>query len=383
MIKQLDTYKKAVLSFQQQNKNLLLEKQQIVHQLQSLFSLYNKQKETIEQITRDKAESDRICQTWKERNQTLQHENDILKIGQSKEMEVISAKHKLMFEETERRISELQTKLSRTEDEKHRLMISETDYKDQVKEKEKKIVEMEYSLESMKSKMEHEIVLITRQKEQLNHENNSLQKKLAVEQREEDKRIENEREIRKELARLTYVNEELSDELQRWKKKYNTVSITSQANIQKPLDANDMNSSNRLAVIESKLESILKNQNQSEHEAEQKESQDDEDEESMEGMLKNLTVQILEKDEVKNANIIKMFKLDKIQLDDKEKEYKSLLKAMAALYFANRYGKIVPVLFECWKTKIQEKLNGQIEGIQEQEDEAEMQEHTSNIENDL
>ena len=214
-------------------------------------------------------------------------------------------------------------------------------------------------------------------------ENNSWQERLAVEQREEDQRIENERGIRKELARLTYVNEELSDELQRWKKKYNTVSITSQANIQKPLDANDMNSSNRLAVIESKLESILKNQNQSEHEAEQKESQDDEDEESMEGMLKNLTVQILEKDEVKNANIIKMFKLDKIQLDDKEKEYKSLFKAMAALYFANRYGKIVPVLFECWKTKIQEKLNGQIEGIQEQEDEAEMQEHTSNIENDL
>jgi hypothetical protein len=337
----------------------MIEKQQVLQQLQSLFVLYNKQKGMIEQLEREKVK-DEEWGGWKERVQELERENDVLRLGQSKEIEVLAVKHKAMMQETERRIEELQSKISRAEDEKHRLTRSETELKDQVRDKEKKLAEMEYKLESTKSRLEHEVSLAVKQKEQFKQENILLQKKLAMEQKDDQKHIGNERELRREIARLTYSNEELTEELGRWKKK--CTNYRSQAG-RVDSEVNDR-SVDRLAKIEKKLETILKHQ-------EPENAEDSEEEKSMDGMLKSLTLQILEKEELQNAHLINMFKLDQINIEDKQNEYKNLLKAMAALYFANRYGKIVPTLFECWKHKFQERA--EVEEIEEQDNEAEME----------
>ena len=65
VMKQLEAYKRVTQNLQQQNSGLLLEKQNIVHQLQSLFTVYNKQKETIEKLTHEKEDADCVCQTCK------------------------------------------------------------------------------------------------------------------------------------------------------------------------------------------------------------------------------------------------------------------------------------------------------------------------------
>eukprot|EP00826_Nyctotherus_ovalis_P004923 TRINITY_DN11093_c0_g3_i1.p1 TRINITY_DN11093_c0_g3~~TRINITY_DN11093_c0_g3_i1.p1 ORF type:complete len:219 (-),score=73.03 TRINITY_DN11093_c0_g3_i1:150-761(-) len=92
---------------------------------------------------------------------------------------------------------------------------------------------------------------------------------------------------------------------------------------------------------------------------------------SLEGVLKDLTAQILDKEELQNENVVKRFKLDQIQLDDKENEYKNLLKAMGALYFANRYSKMIQPLFVAWKEKLQEKIND-VKEMEELQDEEEL-----------
>eukprot|EP00826_Nyctotherus_ovalis_P041951 TRINITY_DN4275_c0_g1_i1.p1 TRINITY_DN4275_c0_g1~~TRINITY_DN4275_c0_g1_i1.p1 ORF type:complete len:282 (+),score=107.65 TRINITY_DN4275_c0_g1_i1:554-1399(+) len=273
-----------------------------------------------------------------------------------------------MLQEADRRVKELQGKLSRADDEAHRLMRIEKELKDQIKDREKKLAEAEYKLESMRSRLEHEVSVMTKQKEQLKQENASLQKKLSLEQKEEQKHIDSERELRREIARLTYANEELTEELDRQRKKF--ANYRSQAGLQRLGNESEEQSVNRLAKIEQKLETILKHQ-----EPQSDNAEDSDEEKSMDGVLKNLTLQILDKSELQNAHIIRMFKLDQINLEDKQNEYKNLLKAMAALYFANRYGKIVPALFDCWRTKFQEK--GEVEGIEEQ-DEAEMEDQQEN-----
>ncbi len=73
-------------------------------------------------------------------------------------------------------------------------------------------------------------------------------------------------------------------------------------------------------------------------------------------LLRKLTEKILQKDELQNSHIISMFKLDQIDLDDKPKEYQNLLKAMGALYYANRHAKLVARAFATWKARLQEQL---------------------------
>lgn len=366
-IRQRDAYKKQAELLQVHNNNLAIEKQQVLQQLQSLFALYNKQKAAIEHLERDKEKCEE-WETWRTRAQELERENDVLRLRQSKEAEVNEVKHKAALQDAERRAEELQGKLSRAEDEVRRLARVEKEAKDQVKDREKKLAEAEYKLESMRSRLEHEMSVMAKQKEQLKQENASLRKKLSLEQKEEQKHVDNERELRREVARLTYANEELAEEVDRQRKKF--ANYRSQAGLQRQGNESEEQSVNRLAKIERKLETILKHQ-----EPQSDNAEDSDEEKSMDGVLKNLTVQILEKSELQNVHIARMFKLDQINLEDRQNEYKNLLRAMAALYFANRYGKIVPALFDCWKTKFQEK--GEVEGIEEQ-DEAEMEDQQEN-----
>jgi hypothetical protein len=55
-----------------------------------------------------------------------------------------------------------------------------------------------------------------------------------------------------------------------------------------------------------------------------------------------------------------MFKLDGIQLDDKVNEYKNLLKAMGALYFANKHTRIVAYIFHHWRILTHQKMQNGI-----------------------
>jgi len=422
--KQIEYYRKSVETLQQQNNEFRNEKQQVVRQLNSLFSLYNKQKKTIEQLKQSKNEIDNERQSYKDRILTLERENERLKLDRSRELEIITTRHKNSLEEMERRIADLEKKLSISEEEKHALKMSETDLKEQIRTKDKKLIETEYSLDTTKSKLEHEIALLTKQKEQMVLDNRTLEKKLANAEREEERRADEERRIRKELARLTYQNEEISEQAQRWKEKYNTATIQEQSALKKMKnvpEASETPKMQRLAEIERKLETILsyhksssktqknaqrvkeaqKEENENEPQSlvgtegeEQKasveqqneevpeENEENEDEGNPEDMLKNLTVQILEKDELRNVNIIKMFKLDRIQLEDKANEYKNLLKAMGALYFANKYAKMVTPLFQHWIEQHQLKNNeAQIDA--EEQEEAEPQEVENQEENEI
>lgn len=92
-------------------------------------------------------------------------------------------------------------------------------------------------------------------------------------------------------------------------------------------------------------------------------------------VLKHLTQKILKKPELNNKHIVKLFKLDQISLDDKANEYKNLLKAMGALYFANKHAKLVAFLFGRWK----ECTKGI---IRREEDEEEEQEEAHEEEED-
>eukprot|EP01022_Parablepharisma_sp_SALTPOND_P011952 TRINITY_DN1524_c0_g1_i2.p3 TRINITY_DN1524_c0_g1~~TRINITY_DN1524_c0_g1_i2.p3 ORF type:complete len:664 (+),score=137.59 TRINITY_DN1524_c0_g1_i2:2741-4732(+) len=397
--KQIELYRKANDSLQQQNNELRLEKQQVVRQLQSLFSLYNKQKRTIDQIQNNKNDFESEKQNYKDRIVSLERENERLKLDRSRELEIVTARHKNIVDEMERRLTNLEKKLSVADDEAHRLRLAETDLKEQLRVKDKKLIETEYELDSAKSKLEHEVALLTRQKEQLSQENRRLEKKLLMAERDEERRADEERRIRKELARFTYANEELAEELQRWKEKFNTATLHESGHKRgkRSDDSAETPKMQRLAEIERKLETILSYhktgsklsklakeepeqqsingtdqeeiQKQSIDQAEEVQEEENEDEEggSPEDMLKNLTVQILEKDELRNVNIIKMFKLDRIQLEDKVNEYKNLLKAMGALYFANRYAKMVPPLLNHWRGQLHAKLQEEVEEMEENE----------------
>ena len=304
----------------------------------------------------------------------------------------------------ERKNKELEKKLLLSDDELHQFRIAESDLKEQLRLKEKRFIEIEYEMESRKSKLEHEVSVLSRAKEQLSDELRNAEKKLSSAEREEEKRGEEERKLRKEISRLTYTNDELAEQLQRWKEKSNNTRSDVEPKREKKGESLKMK---KLAEIERKLEAIVtmqkgagrilesdaaehveerhtKPQRQKGKQKDNSQSVNTNDQENSKGsteqieevpeedansedMLRHLTSQILEKDELKNDNIVKMFKLDQIQLHDKDNEYKNLLKAMGALYFANKYSKLVPPLFTFWKEQTLEAMQGHLE--EEQEDE--------------
>ena len=294
---------------------------------------------------------------------------------------------------------------------------------EQLRAKEKNLAEAENGFDAKKIKLEHEVSLVTQQKNQLAQEVKSLERKLAAVKKDEGKWMDEERKLRKEVSRLNYLNEELTEKAEYWKNKYET----SEQNREQ--DRKNFKSSSRdtikmqkLSEIERKVEALatlqkestarkdqdaneyqeVKEESKENEEAEGKheegeddaEEQQEEDADNRQGennemnegnaeipegeegagsegagsedMLRNLTAQILEKQELKNENIIKYFKLDKIQLHDKDNEYKNLLKAMGALYFANRYSKMVPPLFTHWKEQLA-NLYQQPEGAEQPE----------------
>ena len=387
-------YKRNCEILKQQNNELQNERQRLVYQLQSIFSLYNKQKATIERLDNGKkcAEQDKI--SYKNKLDDLEREKERLKKEQNRETENMISRYKSINEEMEQRIQKLEKRLTTTEEENHKLVLVDMDLKEQLRNKEKRLMDAEYSLESTRSKLERELELLRRQKEQYVQDKRSLEEKLEIVNKDIQRQFDNERSSRKELARLTYFNEELTEEVQRLKRKCN-IGIEGKHYTRPRIEESyETPNEQRLAGIERKLETILKyqktsatiarsKQEQQSINGEEESQEDQEDDENLEGMLKDLTAQILEKDELKNANVITMFKLDQIDLDDKEREYKNLLKAMAALYFANRYNKMVPSLFNYWKEKLQERIENckdEVEELEEEENENENEEDVKYLE---
>jgi len=316
--------------------------------LQSLFVLYNKQKATIERLESAKGIAETEKKSYKERLEDLEREKKRIRVEQSKESEKAIARYKSMAEEIEQKIQILEKCLSTAEEANHKLTLSEKDLKEQLKRKEKDLLESEYRLEIAKAKLENEIELLTKQKEQLKQTNQILEKKIELAQRENERHTEEIQRMHKELVKLTYSNEEFRDEVRRLRRKCNASQKLEE-------DSYDIPNTQRLTAIEKKLETILRYQDLKKVKESIEESQNEEGE-NLERVLKDLTTQILDKEELRNENIIRMFELDQIQLEDKENEYKNLLKSMAALYFANKYSKMIQPLFNIWKEKFQEKF---------------------------
>jgi hypothetical protein len=345
-MKSIEMHKRNCELLQEQNNELQNEKQKVVYQLQSLFVLYNKQKAAIERLGSAKGIAETERKSYKERLEDLEREKKRARMEQSKESEKAIGRYKSMAEEMEQKVQILEKRLTSTEGANHSLTLSEKDLKEQVKRKEKDLLEAEYTLEMAKSRLEGEIELLIKQKEQLKQINQTLEKKLELVQRENERQTDEIQRMHKELVKLTYSNEELGDEVRRLRRRCNIPQEAEE-------ETYDLPNTQRLAAIEKKLETILRHQNKPEESIE--ESQNEEGE-NFERVLKDLTAQILDKEELQNENIIRLFKLDQIQLEDKESEYKNLLRAMAALYFSNRYIKMIQPLFNIWREKFQEKF---------------------------
>lgn len=347
-------------SLQRDNFLLLREKEQVVRLLQSLFGIYTRQKRVIQKLNVTVNESESELKECEDKIKFLQ-ENERMKLSQGQELEILKIRHKSEVDILRQKLKDLEDRLLLLEDEKHKLALSELELKDQLQKRSKKSVEAEHLADLAKSKLQHEINALSKHKEQLVQDNRSLESKLSLLGRENERLAEETQRLRKEVSKLTFANEELTDQLQRRKLR---TSKESALRLDRVAETPRMQ---RLAEVERKLEAVLKLQRRSRDgknneeelegtgEKDHKESAEEE-EGNLEDMLRDLTAQILDKDELQNPNIVRKFKLDHIELENRENEYKNLLRAMGALYFTNRYKAMLPFLFSHWRDLLYEKL---------------------------
>eukprot|EP00826_Nyctotherus_ovalis_P043910 TRINITY_DN4687_c0_g5_i1.p1 TRINITY_DN4687_c0_g5~~TRINITY_DN4687_c0_g5_i1.p1 ORF type:complete len:440 (+),score=121.39 TRINITY_DN4687_c0_g5_i1:260-1579(+) len=341
-------------SLQRENCQLLREKEQVVKQLQLLFGIYTRQKRVIQKLDATVSESESELKEREDKIKFLE-ENERVKLSQGQELEILKVRHKSEIDILRQKLKDLESKLLILEDEKHKLALSELELKDQLQKHSKKNVEAEHLANLAKSKLQHEINALSKHKEQLVQDNRSLESKLSLLSRENEKLVEETQRLHKEVNRLNFTNEELTDQLQRWRLKASKGSILKLGRI---IETPRMQ---RLAEIERKLEAIIKHQRKNNEEELQKTEENAhkesaEEESNLEDMLRDLTAQIMDKDELQNPNVIRKFKLDQVKLEDRENEYKNLLRAMGALYFTNRYKAMLPFLFSHWRDLLYEKL---------------------------
>eukprot|EP00826_Nyctotherus_ovalis_P039496 TRINITY_DN3803_c0_g3_i1.p1 TRINITY_DN3803_c0_g3~~TRINITY_DN3803_c0_g3_i1.p1 ORF type:complete len:513 (-),score=157.19 TRINITY_DN3803_c0_g3_i1:615-2153(-) len=187
----------------------------------------------------------------------------------------------------------------------------------------------------------------------------------------EDYREEKKR-LRKEITDLTFTNDELQERVAYYQRKYkNAISDYEEELIRKQNGEGALRSDQtlkKLMEIEEKLSNINVAVREVSEEDSKQEDVDtekllEEDPENIEknltsyqlqkgkgkNLLKKLTRKILQKEELKNAHIQNLFRLDEIDLKDRENEYENLLKAMGALYYANRKVKLTSEFFNYWK----------------------------------
>lgn len=83
--RQAEQYKRMAETYQRNHSVLLQEKQYIVVQLQSLFALYNKQKKSLEQLTKEKETAELEAKSLKEHSENLEKTLSRLRIDMGRD----------------------------------------------------------------------------------------------------------------------------------------------------------------------------------------------------------------------------------------------------------------------------------------------------------
>jgi len=280
------------------------------------------------------------------------------------------------------------------EEERARHLRTETELRDENMKLKKRIMELETSIELKDNQYKTEIAKLENEVQNLRKDNDNMHSQLEDYKRELDDEKDISKDLRKDISKLTFENDELNEKVAYYQRKYkNAISEYEEEMMKKKAEENTAREDltlRKLADIENKLANLhivispsKDSQSKAEEEQNVEESGDRVDTEKLlegdsesfehklenyqkhkgktDNLLRKLTRKILEKEELQNTHIRELFKLGEINLEDKANEYKNLLKAMGALYYANRHAKLVAGVFSFWKNataqKIQQKMD--------------------------
>jgi chromosome segregation ATPase len=225
-------YKKMSEQYQETNIRLQKERNNAFEKLQSLYTLYNIQRKTIQELEREKIDLSDDSKTLEKHIDKLNAERRGLSVNLNKEILVWKEKalrYKNDIERLKGELSEVKKVVENGEDEitiqKHKLISKEGELKEQLETKEKDIELVKLQANDMRRKMEEQIFVLTEEREQLLSEIRNLKYKIEnIQQsnttpKEEnfDEFFENERKLKKEVTRLNIENEGLKEENEKLK----------------------------------------------------------------------------------------------------------------------------------------------------------------------
>ncbi len=289
------------------------------------------------------------------------------------------------------------------EEERAKFRRIEQELKDENTRLLKHVAELEAMAEVQHNQYKAELTKLDEEKMRLLHEVDELRTKYDDSHTTVETQRETEKALRKEISRLTFANDELTEKIAYYQRRYKNAISEYEDEIAKKrvseISAREDLTLRKLSDIEQKLanlhvvlsptrEEIPAAAEEESHGRVDTEKLLEGDSESFENKLENyqkykgktdnilrkLTRKILEKEELQNSHVRELFKLDDINLDDKANEYKNLLKAMGALYYANRPTKLVAGLFSYWKAATAEALERKNEAAQAEGESGEQQE---------
>eukprot|EP01022_Parablepharisma_sp_SALTPOND_P012964 TRINITY_DN1688_c0_g1_i1.p1 TRINITY_DN1688_c0_g1~~TRINITY_DN1688_c0_g1_i1.p1 ORF type:complete len:765 (-),score=132.35 TRINITY_DN1688_c0_g1_i1:6131-8425(-) len=243
----------------------------------------------------------------------------------------------------------------------------------------KRVSELEASADIKYNQYKAELNKLAEEKERALREADEWHSNFEEMNREIEDQRENEKTLRKELARVTFANDELQEKVAYYQRRYKSAIAEHEGEMRRKrheeVTAREDLTLQKLSDIEQKLANLHIVLSPKEEHRETEERVDTEkllegDSESFEHKLENyqkhkgrddnllqkLTSKILQKEELQNSHIRELFKLEEIDLEDKANEYKNLLKAMGALYYANRHAKLVAGVFSYWRAMTEEIL---------------------------
>ena len=370
-------------------KSLMENHQKVLTQLRTLFAAYNELKANLEK-TKDKLnynenEVSRLQSTLNEtsrENETLRLELERMKKMYNDDVERFKSEIKrISVENTESAFSN-----KNREEERERYKRCEQELREENLRLQKRINDYEVTLDAKTNQHRSELHKIMEEKDRLAYELEEWHGKCDGLNRDIEDQKEEQRRLRKEITDLTFTNDELQERVAYYQRKYkNVVNEYEDELARKQNEEGALKSDltlKKLMEIEEKLSNINIVHPEKDVSEDSKQGGTD-TEKLLEGdsenfeknlanyqlqkgkgnnLLKKLTRKILQKEELKNAHVQNLFKLNEIDLKDKENEYKNLLKAMGALYYANRSVRLMAELFDHWKTVTAEAL----EQIEEQ-----------------
>lgn len=256
----------------------------------------------------------------------------------------------------------------------------EDELNEQIEVLQRKLVESTSECEQSKMRYKAEVKRMQEENDILTQEIKTWKQRFEAEHREKTNLEEEEQKLRKEITKLSFTNDETNEKLMHMQRKYeNAMNEFLDESRRRQIEEKSVKEDwtiKKLEDIEEKIAGLhvaLTPQKETEIPEEDKgvdtESLLDECSESFEqklenyqkhkgtsdNLLKKLTEKILKKDELHNNYISGLFKLQDIKLDDKANEYKNLLKAMGALYYANKNAQFAANAYSHWKDVVFQK----------------------------